>query len=102
MWNLFGGKSECPVDDEMRQWIDGRFCWLGDALGHDAPRTAPVTLPTPEFFPDPYDGQPDGARALLKRVAGYMGVDPGRFELFVYDADGTPSTESGHLVRPPD
>jgi hypothetical protein len=96
MWGLFGGKPACPVDDEMRRWVDGRFQWLGEQLGHDVPRTAEVVLPTPEFFPDAYAGRPDDAVALFVRVAGYMGVDPERFELFVYTGDRPPSADLGH------
>jgi hypothetical protein len=72
----------------MRQWIDGRFKWLEDELGEDVPRTARVILPTPEFFPDIYEGRPDDAVAMLSRVAGYMGVNRDRFKLAIYNNHG--------------
>lgn len=84
MWPFFATKANCPVDPGLQQWVDGRFRWLQDQLGHDVPSKVPVVLPTPEFFPDVYKGHPDDARMMLVRVAGYMNVDPDRFKLFLY------------------
>jgi hypothetical protein len=96
MWNPFGGKPVCPVDQEMRQWIDERFRWLEEQLGRDVPRNARVILPTPEFFPDRYEDKPEDAQVMLARVAGYMGVDPDRFELTIYDKAAVPRAGPGH------
>jgi hypothetical protein len=84
MWNPFRSNDDCPVEPEMQQWVDGRFEWLGDELGDHVPRSRRVILPTAEFFPDPYDGTPNDAVALLTRVAEYMHVDPDRFRLFMF------------------
>jgi hypothetical protein len=91
MWDLFGAKPTCPVDPEAQKWVDGRFQWLQDELGQETPRKVNVVLPTPEFFPDVYEGRPDDAQSMLLRVAGYMNVDPGRFKLFIF-SDGDPAT----------
>ena len=80
----------------MRQWVDGRFGWLQDRLGHDRPRNARVVLPTPEFFPDAYDGSRDAALAMFDRVCGYMNVDPQGFRLFVYESGRLPNLGLGH------
>jgi hypothetical protein len=49
---------------------------------------AKVILPTPEHFPDPYDGTPAAAELLFSRVCSYMKVDRGSVELEVF-ADET-------------
>jgi hypothetical protein len=47
----------------------------------------PVVLPTPEFFPDRYDGSEETVRTLLDRVCEYMDVVPFLVEIeFVADA----------------
>jgi hypothetical protein len=68
--------------------VDGRFKWLQEKLGNDVPRKAQVVLPTPEFFPDTYEGRREDAQAMFLRVAGYMNVDASRFRLFFYDEGG--------------
>lgn len=95
MWNPFG-KPACPVDSEMQHWVDGRFQWLAEQLGKDVPRRARVILPTPAFFPDPYAGSREDADKIFARVAGYMGVDRGRFSLFIYEGDRRPVNAIGH------
>jgi hypothetical protein len=84
MWPFPATQIHCPVDPEVQEWIDGRLDWLRDQLGRDVPRKVRIILPTPEFFPDPYEGRPDDAQGMLIRVAGYMNVDPDRFKLFIY------------------
>jgi hypothetical protein len=84
MWGLFG-KPKCPINAEMREWVDGRFRWLQDQLGIETPCKASVILPTPEFFPDPYEGTIDDVRVMFRRIAGYMNVDPDRFKLYVFN-----------------
>lgn len=86
MWNPFRKSPPAsPLDPEQQQWLDGRFAWLLDQFGHDAPAKARVVLPTPEFFPDPYEGHLEDARAMLARICGYMNVEPARLHLFLFD-----------------
>jgi hypothetical protein len=84
MWGLFG-KPTCPISAEMQEWVDARFWWLQQQFGIDAPYKARVILPTPEFFPDPYSGKSDDVQAMFNRVAGYMDLDPGLFELYFFN-----------------
>ncbi|MCE9562732.1 MAG: hypothetical protein K8U57_11855 [Planctomycetes bacterium] len=51
-----------------------------------------VVLPTPEFFPDPYDGSREAAAAIFDRVCRYMEVDRNRVALawFVNERDTRP------------
>jgi hypothetical protein len=63
----------CPVEDRERTWIEDSIEWFGSQFG-DGPLSAPVILPTSEFFPPPYSGSEKDVRAAVGKVAGYMGV----------------------------
>jgi len=66
----------CPCDPAAKAWVEKRLRWLHDEFDDHAFNGRPLVLPTPEFFPDPYDGSRPAVRALLDRVCGYMDVDP--------------------------
>src|SRR5262249_51752236 len=79
---MFGWfQPTCPVPPVEKVWIEQRMAWLADEFGLQRFKDAVVTLPTPEFFPDPYEGSENDARQVFSRVCGYMGVDVGRIEL---------------------
>src|SRR5215469_2201087 len=63
----------CPVADRERDWIHERMAWLRGQFG-DRPLSAPVILPTSEYFPPPYSGSDADIRAVVVTVAGFMGV----------------------------
>ncbi|HEX6453948.1 MAG TPA: hypothetical protein VF060_31355 [Trebonia sp.] len=67
-------QPRCPVGDRERLWIDENTEWLRRAFG-DMPRSAPVVVPTAEFFPPPFGGSDSDVRALTVRIAGYMGAE---------------------------
>jgi hypothetical protein len=78
----------CPCDSAAKGWIEERLEWLGEEFTDSAYSGRQVVLPTPRFFPDPYDGSQESVRKLLDRVCGYMDVDPGCLELkFITDAN---------------
>jgi hypothetical protein len=66
--------AKCPVSDRERAWIHESLSWFRGQFG-DEPLRAPVVLPTKEYFPPPYQGSDDDVRALVARLAGYMGVE---------------------------
>ncbi len=82
-------RPSCPVDPVAKGWIEERLGWLADQFGLDVFTRRALVLPTPEFFPDEYNGTDDSVRALLDRVCAYMDADPGRvdLELFTDRAD---------------
>jgi HEAT repeat protein len=83
---MFGWfRPRCPVDPPDKVWIERRMTWLAHVLGLERCRDSQVVLLTTEFFPDPYNGEESEVRPLLNRVCGYMGVDPGRFDLGFFD-----------------
>lgn len=86
-------RSSPPVELPVRVWLERRFLWLVEKVGVEQVRAAKIVLPTPEFFPDPYDGSVDGARAYFQRICGYMNVDATNLKLEFYtdyEAPGVP------------
>ena len=61
MFGLFSKKqnNECPIDPEMRLWMENAFLWLANQFGLDNIATKSMLLPTPEHFPIRYDGSKD-------------------------------------------
>lgn len=77
----------CPCDPAAKGWVEERLQWLSEEFDDHAFNGRPVVLPTPEFFPDPYDSSKRAVRTLLDRVCGYMDVVPDLVALkFVSDA----------------
>jgi hypothetical protein len=77
---------KCPVDDRERTWIQDSVEWFRSQFG-DGPLRAPVILPTSDYFPPPYSGSDDDVRAVVTKVAGYMGARPGIGVEFADDID---------------
>jgi hypothetical protein len=63
----------CPVGDRERTWITENIGWLRDVFG-DEPLSAPVILPTSEYFPPPFSGSDQDIRSVASKAARYMGV----------------------------
>jgi hypothetical protein len=59
-----------------KAWVEKRLRWLSEEFDDHAFNGRPLVFPTPEFFPDPYDGSRRAVRNLLDRVCGYMDVAP--------------------------
>lgn len=57
------------------------MAWLCREFGRHRMLAAAVVLPTPEFFPDRYDGSREAVELLLMRLCGYMQVAPSRVRL---------------------
>jgi hypothetical protein len=86
---MFGWfRAKCPVEPERQAWLERGLTWLCGQFGGEGVLRRKVIEPTPEFFPDPYDGTPESAAVLFGRVCDYMGVDRRRARLTVYE-DGT-------------
>jgi hypothetical protein len=77
----------CPVDDRERAWIEESMAWFRGQFGAD-PLSRPVVLPTEEFFPPPLPASEADVTALVRKVAGYMGLpDAGIQVQFTDDYD---------------
>jgi hypothetical protein len=81
MWNPF--RASCPVDAPAKAWIEERMEWLTREFGEELGYEFPIVEPTPEFFPDPYDGSRKSVRRLFERVCEYMRVVPETIQLKV-------------------
>jgi hypothetical protein len=68
--------KSCPLDPTTRAWLDSRWRWLTEEFGDKVLLDSPHILPTPDFFPDPYDASDDAAEIMGHRVCGYMDVPP--------------------------
>ena len=81
---MLGFAAKLPITDEERQWIDEGFRRLEKMLGHRRLSGAQTILPTPEYFPDPYDETPATVENLFRRVCGYMRVDPSGIDFQIF------------------
>ena len=83
-------EPKLPVSPEEREWVDSSLDWLLETFGEERFQQVTVVLPTPEFFPQEWDGTPACARIALKQVCRYMRVDPERIELRFFE-EGLPA-----------
>jgi hypothetical protein len=97
---MFGWfRPTCPCDPVAKYWIEDRLRWLSKQFGLHVLLERPIVLPTPEFFPDPWDGSTKAARHLFNRVCGYMDVDPDSVELkFFHDSAPRSLQTLDHLL----
>jgi hypothetical protein len=80
-------RPSCPCDPAAKAWVEERLQWLAEEFADSAFSGRRIVLPTPEFFPDPYDSSKKSVRALLDRACEYMDVVPDLVSLkFVADA----------------
>ena len=77
--------ARCPVDEEMRKWVEYRMAWLTGEFGLETWWSAPAVTPTDEFFPDRFDGSEHAVEIMLQRVCQYMGINPDKVTLRLYD-----------------
>lgn len=85
MWDWFF-PSTCPCDPPAKRWIETRLQWLSVEFDDHAFNGRRIVLPTSDFFPDRYDATEAAVWRLLRRVCGYMDVDPDSLEVeFVSD-----------------
>jgi hypothetical protein len=90
----------CPCDPAAKAWVEERLQWLSEEFDDHAFNGRPLVLPTPEFFPDPFDGSKRAVRTLLDRVCEYMDVVPALVALrFVANAGKVGFVnEAGHSL----
>lgn len=83
-------QPRCLVDPCAKRWVEDRLQWLMAAFPRNVFTGGKVmVLPTPEFFPEPFDGSKLGVHKLLKIICGHIGVDRERIELRVSDSPHT-------------
>ena len=88
---LFGWFAPAaPVGPRQKTWVEVRMGWLADEFGLDRLRKVDVAVPEEHYFPDAYEATPEGARALMARVCGYMGVSPEEIDFQVLNDEEMP------------
>jgi len=78
-------RPSCPCDAEAKAWVEARLDWLAGEFDDSAFTGRRIVLPTPEFFPDPYDCSKKSVRILLDRVCDFMDVVPDLVELRIVE-----------------
>ena len=82
----------------MREWLEDAFSWLIEEFGIEALRSRPVVLPSPAYFPDPYDASEEAVNRLVTQICAYMGVGRKRVDVELF-SDGAPSADPRHPVQ---
>lgn len=87
MFGIFSKRnsSDCPIDSEMRLWMENSFLWLATQFGHDNIATKSMLLPTREHFPIRYDGSHDSLVKTAEIIAKQMEIDITEVNLDVYE-----------------
>lgn len=84
MFRLFPKKSrDCPIDPDMRLWMEQAFLWLTRQFREIA--TRPMLCPTPECFPIRYDGSKESLLKTGEIIARQMDIDIKTVNLELYD-----------------
>jgi hypothetical protein len=82
---MFGlTKPKLPITEEQQKWVDNSFLRLASLLGKKRLFKATVVLPTPEYFPDLFDGSEQALQRMFHRVATQMGLDPDDIEVTLF------------------
>lgn len=77
-------KPKLPIKEAQREWEDKSFVRLAQLLGSKRLLQATVILPTPEHFPDRFDGSEQALQLMFERVAKQMKVNPKEIELTIF------------------
>ncbi len=87
MFGPFSKKNnnECPIDPEMRLWMENSFLWLATRFGHDNIATKPMLYPIPEHFPIHYDGSKESLTKTAEIVARQMEIEINEVNLDTYE-----------------
>lgn len=101
MFGLFSRKqdNECPIDAEMRIWMENAFLWLAGQFGQENIVTKQMLLPTPECFPIWYDGSKQSLIKTAELVARQMEINIEEISLDIYEQNIQKFTgDFGHRI----
>jgi hypothetical protein len=74
---MFGlGKAKLPITSEQKDWVDQSFVRRANLVGAARLTEGTLVLPSPEYFPDPYDRSEEALQFIFGRVARMMGLEP--------------------------
>jgi hypothetical protein len=100
MFGIFGKKkpAECPVNEDMRVWIENAMLWFADAFGQDSLLNRKILTPEYKDFPIAYNGLPDTAVETARIIAGQMEINPGDIQIDIYN-EGIREVDTGGIGR---
>jgi hypothetical protein len=85
MFGLFGNsKSECPIDENQRKWVESSLLWLFDTFGEQHLKSKRILTPSFEDFPFKYTGEHSTLTATSNIIAGQMDISPDDISFDVY------------------
>lgn len=84
MFGFSSNKAECPVTEEVRQWLEECFTWLIETFGVESIRQRKVLVPDHADFPVEYDGSFKSLSVFAGIVARQMEIDPALIRIDVY------------------
>jgi hypothetical protein len=87
MFGLFSNNKNivCPLDQEMRLWMENSILWLATQFGQDAILSKRVLTPTQDDFPIRYDGSQTSLITTAEIVAKQMDINLDEVNLQTYD-----------------
>ncbi len=94
-------RPKCPVDPDVRTWVEQRMNWLVGQFGWETFAECEVVLPIRDHFPSPYDGSREAIRELFDQVCEYMEIDPQTVELKFYSEGRDPVRNAGLVAEEP-
>ena len=96
MFGLFKNKKrvECPVKEDIRQWIDRSMLWLMHSFGESNVKSRKVLTPHHTDFPIKYDGRHQTAIDTMKIVATQMELNSDDIHLDIY-VEGQTEIDTG-------
>ena len=92
-------RAICPVDPDVRTWIEQRMNWLVGQFGWEVFAQFEVVLPIQEHFPAPFDGSTEAIRELFDQVCEYMEIDPQAVDLKFYSEGRDPFPNVGLVAE---
>ncbi|MGZ8559704.1 MAG: hypothetical protein ACXWWC_15280, partial [Chitinophagaceae bacterium] len=101
MFGLFSKKqnNECPVDREIRLWMENAFLWLAGEFGKNNIAAKPVLFPAPGHFPIQYDGSKRSLVQTAEIIASQMEINLNEVNLDIYDQNIQEFTgDFGHRI----
>lgn len=86
MFGLFGNSNdgECPVNDDIRQWLEESMNWLFESFGEENIRTKKILTPEYSDLPVNFDGSFEAVDQAMKIVARQMEINPALVHLDFY------------------
>jgi hypothetical protein len=87
MFGLFSNKNNnvCPLNEEIRLWMENAFLWLATQFGQDTIFSKKVLMPTPEDFPIHYNGSQTSLIKTAEIVATQMDINLDEVNLETFD-----------------